>query len=88
MDDSRGGSAIWAHPDRKNSSRSLPEVSVSNAERIGKRPSDLAVSNRLQISATSSSSRPRRSANEWPCVRIAGPTSGPNIYASSLSSAR
>ena len=35
---------------------SLSEVSVSNAERMGKRSSDLAVSNLLQISATSSSS--------------------------------
>jgi hypothetical protein len=56
---------MWAHPDRKNSSRSLSEVSVSNAERIGKRPPDLAASNLLQmhISATSSSSPARRSAN-------------------------
>src|SRR5215207_11535854 len=48
MDNSRGGSAMGTQPDRKNFARFLPEVSVSNAERTGKRPSDLAVSNRLQ----------------------------------------
>ena len=42
---------------------SLSEVSVSNAERMGKRSSDLAVSNLLQISATSNSLPARSSAN-------------------------